>query len=65
MAHEYETDPDKKERHLKLVRNSEAKRDYFTGQITEIKHLVQFDQTPRDLSEANWDIYKISFSLDV
>ena len=40
-------------------------RDYFTGQITEIHHLVQLDRSPNNLQEARWDIYKISFSFEL
>ena len=47
------------------IQYDEAMRDYFTGQITEIRHLVQFDKKPSDLKEAKWDTYKISFSFDV
>ena len=61
-AYEYENDPDEKESSLFLVRKEEAKRDFFTGKLKEINHLVQFDQIPRDLKEAKWDIYKISIS---
>ena len=49
------------------LRNEEAKRDYYTGQIMEIHNLIQFDPRPSDLREARWDIYKvsISFAFDV
>ena len=45
------------------LRNEEAKRDYYTGQIMEIHNLIQFDPRPSDLREARWDIYKISISF--
>ena len=44
--------------------NAEAMRDFYSGSITEIKHLVQLDQTTnRDLQEPKWELYKISISF--
>ena len=64
-SYQYEHRPYKKEETMICIQYDEAMRDYFTGQITEIRHLVQFDQKPSDLKEAKWDVYKISFSFDV
>ena len=50
---------------LLFIRHEEASRDYYTGKITEIRNLVQFDKKPSDLREARWDIYKISLSFAV
>ena len=63
-AYEYETNSVVKEFKLSLLRYQEAYRDYFTGKITEIHNLVQFDQRPSDLKEARWNIYKISLSFE-
>lgn len=62
-AYEYESRPYDKDKNLKDLRQYEVMRDYVTGQITEIHHLVQFDEKPNDLKEARWDIYKVSTSL--
>ena len=64
-AYQYEHRPYKKEEAMICIQYDEAMRDYFTGQITEIRHLVQFDQKPSDIKEAKWDVYKISFSFDI
>ena len=48
---------------LSPLRNEEAKRDYYTGKIMEIRNLIQFDEIPSDFREARWDIYKISISF--
>ena len=63
-AYQYESSPHEKEKALKFIRFEEAVRDYYTGQITEIRNCVQFDQRPSDLREPRWDIYKISLSFD-
>ena len=62
-SYEYENFPPEKENKWSFLRRQEAIRDYYTGQITEIQNLVQFDQRPSDLREARWDIYKISLSF--
>ena len=64
-SYEYESFPSEKENKWSFVRHQEAIRDYYTGQITEIHNLVQFDQRPSDLREARWDIYKVSLSFAV
>ena len=64
-SYEYERMSSEKENILSFLRHHESARDYFTGQITEIHNLVQFDQRPNDLREARWDIYKISLSFAV
>ena len=44
--------------------HGEAIKDFYTDSITEIKHLIQFDQTPNlELKEPKWEIYKISISF--
>ena len=63
-SYESETLQDSKYNKLIFLRYQEASRDYFTGQITQINNLVQFDHRPSDLKEARWDIYKISLSFE-
>ena len=49
---------------LHQLRDAEARRDFWTGSIREIHHLIQ--QTPPNiqLKEARCEIYKISVSFD-
>ena len=49
---------------LHQLRDAEARRDFWTGSIREIHHLIQ--QTPPniELKEARCEIYKISVSFD-
>ena len=51
-------------------RQGEARRDFYTGMIKEIKRLEHIDSTPNlELKEPKWEIYKITitnyfFSVD-
>ena len=49
---------------LHQLRDAEARRDFWTGSVREIHHLIQ--QTPPniELKEARCEIYKISVSFD-
>ena len=48
---------------LMILRKAEARRDYYNGVITEIKHLEQFDHTPNlALTEPKCEIYKITIN---
>ena len=48
-----------------LLKDAEARRDYNKGIMMDIKHLIQLDHKPyRDLTEAKWEIYKISISFE-
>ena len=47
---------------METLLSAEARRDFYTGVIKEIKHLVQFDHAPNlNLKQAEWEIYKITF----
>ena len=61
-AYQCEKADDLKESFWLDWQNAEAIRNYYTGSVSEIKHLIQFDETPCDLKEAKCDLYKISFS---
>ena len=64
-SYENETDPEKKRDQLYTLRITEAHREFHTGSLKPIKHLIQFDQTPnKDLKEARPEIYKISVSFE-
>ena len=64
-AYENETDPEKKQDLFYILRSSEALREFHTGSLKPINHLIQFDQTPnQDLKEARPEIYKISVSFE-
>ena len=44
-------------------RQAEARRDFYTGMIKEIKSLEQFDSKPNlELREPKWEIYKITIT---
>ena len=43
--------------------NAQANHDYYTGSITEVKHLIQLDRSPCYLDEPRWEVYKISLSF--
>ena len=62
-AYEYTDSCKEKEESLYDWRNAEALRDFYTGSVTEIKHLIQLDRTPCDLKEPKWELYKISISF--
>ena len=58
------TSAEEKKDILFALENGEALRDYYTGAIGEIKHLVQLDSTPNlELKEPKWELYKISVSF--
>ena len=62
-AYEYENEDDMKQNFLTTLRKAEAKRDFYTGLIKEIKHLEQFDPTPNiELAEAKWEVYKVTIA---
>ena len=46
-----------------ILRQAEARRDFYTGMIKEIKRLEQFDSKPNlELTEPKWEIYKITIT---
>lgn len=48
---------------LKQIKYYEVERDYFTGSLRQINHLIQIDEKPNlALKEPQWEIYKISIS---
>ena len=64
-AYENETRPARKIDRLHRLRDCEANRDYHTGSIRQINHLIQFDPKPNlELKEARLEIYKISVSFE-
>ena len=43
---------------------SELDRDFYTGSLKEIKHLIHIDKNPNfDLKSARLEIYKISITF--
>ena len=49
---------------LNAIQNAKQLRDYHTGSIKQINHLIQFDSQPNlDLKEPRWEIYKITLSF--
>ena len=64
-AYEKETQPARKMTFLHLLRDLEANRDFHTGSMRQINHLIQFDPKPNlELKEARQEIYKISVSFE-
>ena len=64
-AYENETQPARKITLLHILRESEAERDFHSGSIRQINHLIQFDPKPNlELKEARQEIYKISVSFE-
>ena len=64
-AYENETGPARKMEYLHRLRESEARRDFETGSLRQINHLIQFDPTPNlELKEARCEIYKITVSFE-
>ena len=62
-AYEYENKDCLKQNCLLGLRKAEAKHDFYTGLIKEIKHLEQLDPTPNiELKEAKWEVYKVTIS---
>ena len=63
-AFESETNPESKEGYLHQLQDWEAVRDFHTGSMRQIDHLIQFDNNPNiELKEARCEIYKISISF--
>ena len=64
-AYENETQPLNKAKILHELRGSEAMRDFFTGSVRQIQHLIQLDPTPNlELKTVRREIYKISISFE-
>ena len=64
-AYENENQPARKIDRLHRLRLNEADRDFHTGSIRQINHLIQFDPKPNlELKEARLEIYKISVSFE-
>ena len=62
-AYENETRPDQKMVCLSELRDSEARRDFFTGSVRQIHNLIQIGSPNLELKEARCEIYKISVSF--
>ena len=64
-SYEYENEPLKKTAFFNQWREAIARREYHTGSIRPINHLIQFDKKPNiEVKEARWEIYKISVSFE-
>ena len=64
-AYENETRLPLKMTYLHTLRICEAEKDFHTGSIRQINHLIQFDPKPNlELKEAVKEIYKISISFE-
>ena len=65
-SYEYERDPETKRiNRFYALRGEEARRDYHTGSLKSINHLIQFDKEPNlDLKEVRLEIYKITVSFE-
>ena len=62
-AYEFENNDAMKYSFWISLREAEARRDFYTGMIKEIKRLEQFDSTPNlELKEPKWEIYKITIN---
>ena len=63
-AHENEFRPEKKMQYLHQMLAHEAKRDFYTDSLRQIKQLIQIGPPNLELKEARCEIYKISISFD-
>ena len=62
-AYEFEEKDELKCNFRILLRQAEARRDFYTGMIKEITRLEQFDSKPNlELREPQWEIYKITIT---
>ena len=65
QAYKNAIEPTKQLRHLHLLQNAEAERDFYVTPLKHLNNLVQLDPTPNiDLKEARCEIYKISVSFE-
>ena len=62
-AYENGTSPEQKMVYLHELRDSEARRDFFTGSVRQIHNLIQIGSPNLELKEARCEIYKISISF--
>ena len=63
-AYKYAKTGEQKNEALHLLRSTETMRDFYTGSLRQINHLIQIDKTPNtELKEARWEIYKISINF--
>ena len=60
----YENETVKDPLDLHQIRDAEARRDFWTGSIREINHLIQVTMPNIQLKDARCEIYKISVSFD-
>ena len=64
-AYENETQPARKINRLHRLRTSQAQKDFHTGSLRQINHLIQSDPKPNlELKEVRQEIYKISVSFE-
>ena len=63
-AYENETQYAIKMLHLHRLRGSEAFRDFWTGSLRSVNHLIQIGSPNLELKEARCEIYKISISFE-
>ena len=63
-AYEYMTIEEEKRYYYFMLIQAEAERDFHTGSIREIDHLIQFENPNHDLREPEWDLYKVSISFE-
>ena len=50
--------------HLHRLRDAEARREYWSGSLRQLNHLIQLTTPNLDLKEARCEIYKISISFE-
>ena len=63
-AYENETQHDRKMLLLHRLRGTEAFRDFWTGSLRSVHHLIQIGSPNIKLKEARCEIYKISISFE-
>ena len=63
-AYENETQHGKKMLYLHQLRGTEAFRDFWTGSLRSVNHLIQIGSPNLELKEARCEIYKISISFE-
>ena len=63
-AYENMANEEEKRYYYFMLIQAEAMRDFHTGSIREIDHLIQLENPNYDLREPEWDLYKVSISFE-
>ena len=62
-AYNSSTDPNFKNQLLDAIESTQGGKEYHTGSMKQIDHLVQIGSPNRDINEARWDLYKVTVTF--